>query len=189
MPIYRVPVRIEYPQGGGPGYNVFHVRTVSNARDELEDALDSIELFYTAIRSHFASGTKHIIGEGMIRDPLGSPEYVNDSSRTRLGEGAVSVAPSLLAVTVSWKTSSATRSGRGRTFVGPFTNDAMQATDGTPSAALMSSLRSAANNLVSDSSGLNDWAIGVLSIKQGLLRDITGASVKDKWSYLSSRRD
>lgn len=189
MPIYRVPVKIEYPHTGGPGYNVFHVRTVSNARDELLDALDAIEQFYTSLRSHFAGGTRHTIGEGMIKDPLGSPEYVNDDARTRLGEGANTVAPSLLALTVSWKTSSATRSGRGRTFVGPFTSDAMQNTDGTPSTALMTAIRNAANTLVSESSGLNDWAIGVLSVKQGLLRDFTGASVKDRWSYLSSRRD
>lgn len=189
MPIYRVPVRIEYPQGGGPGYNVFHVRTVSDARDELLGALDALEEFYIDLRSHFAQGTKHIIGEGMIKDPLGSPEYVNDSPRTRLGEGAATVAPSLLALTVSWRTSSATRSGRGRTFVGPFTSDAMGTNDGTPGTALMSSIVAAAGDLVDASSGLNDWAIGVLSIKQGLLRDITGATVRDRWSFLSSRRD
>ena len=189
MPIYRVPVKIEYPHGGGPGYNVFHVRTVTSLRNELIGALNAIEQFYIDTRSLYPSGVKHTIGEGMIKDPLGAPEYVNDDPRVRLGEGSPTVAPALLALTVSWKTSSATRSGRGRTFLGPVCEDAMQGSDGTPLNTIMTTVRNAADKLVQDSTEMQDWSIGVLSVKQGLLRDITGYTVKDKWSYLSSRRD
>lgn len=189
MPIYRVPVRLEFVGGGGPGYNVFHVRTVSNARDELTSALDALEAFYTSLRPYYVSSTRIHIGEAMIRDPLGSPEYVNDDSRVVSGTGAAGMEVHLLSIVCSWRTSSATKSGKGRTFLGPFGANVADNNDGTPTTAALNAIRAAAQQLVDSSTGLNDWAIGVLSQKQGLLRDITGVTVNDRWSYLSSRRD
>lgn len=189
MPIYRVPVRIDYRANGGPGYNVFHVRTVSSARDELLSALDAIEAMYNSMKGLYVDTTILTVGEGMIKDPLGAPEYVNDSPRTVLGSGGASTMPTLLAVCASWRTSSATRSGRGRTFFGPFNNNTQDGNDGTPGAVTITTVRDAALDLVQASQGLNDWGIGVLSLKTGILRDITGVTVQDRWSYLSSRRD
>lgn len=189
MPIIRVPARIEFVGPGAPGFNVFHVRTVSEAGDELEQALDALEEFYNDLRSVYHVGTRIVLGEGMIRDPLGSPTYVEDDRRVIQGNGSGGIGPQLLAVVVSWRTQSASRSGRGRSFIGPLSSNMLDGTDGTPVPAAMTAIRSAADGLVNASTGLNDWAVGVLSTKQGILRDITGNTVNDRFSFLSSRRD
>lgn len=191
MPIIRVPVKIVHTGDGGPGYNVWHVRMVSDDPADAGDlgfALDALETFYSDIRSLYPNSTRIQIGEGMIKDPLGSPEYVADDFRELVGTGGTTSASQLLALVVAWRTTSATRSGRGRTFIGPLGGTITEA-DGTPNNTQLAGLRTAANALVSASGGTNFWAFGVLSTKQGLLRDFTGSSVKDQFAYLSSRRD
>lgn len=190
MAIFRVPVQIVYPQQGGPGYNVFHVRTIGPAgddADQLSEALDALEEFYLKVRGTMTPGTSIRIGEGMIKDPLGSPEYQQDDLRVVpvVGSGGTP-GPSLLAVVVSWRTPSASRSGRGRSFIGPFQTTAI---GDTPDTATIQNLTGAASKLVSSSTGPSGWSVGVLSVKQQLLRDITGYKVRDRWSFLSSRRD
>lgn len=188
MPTYRVPVRINFVSGGGPGYNVWHVRTTAGDAAQLDAALDALEAFYTAIKAYYVSTTTIVLGEGMIKDPLGSPEYVTDQSRTVTGTGASGMASHLLAICCSWRTTSATRSGRGRTFLGPLGANINDNNDGTPTAAAMTAIRAAAATLVAAGNGTNGWAIGVLSPTQGVLRDITGVTVNDKFAVLRSRR-
>lgn len=191
MGIYRIPVKLEgTTTPGGPWMNVMHVRLVDDTETgELDSALNALQQFYESVRGFIPNTVSITLGEGMIRDPLGSPEYVNDDRRVLQGGAAEGQHLSaLLAVTVSWRTSSATRSGRGRTFVGPLGWSAQEG-DGTPSAGVIAAINAAANGLVSDSSGTNGWAFGVLSTKQGLFRDVTGHSVRDRFAFLSSRRD
>lgn len=189
MATYRVPARIEYAAAGGPGYNVWHVRTTSDDPGQLSDALGALDDFYTSFQSSYANSTLITLGEGMIKDPLGTPTYVDDDPRTVGGTGGTSIGPTLLSVCVSWRTAVATRSGRGRTFLGPFIAGVNDATDGTPSAGGLEAYRDAAAALIAASGGVDGWAIGVLSVKDGVIRDITGATIRDKWSFLSSRRD
>jgi hypothetical protein len=192
MGIVRVPVKIESTKtGGGPYMNVFHVRTVSNDVDldvDLGNGLDALEAFYEEIKHLYSSLTQIRIGESMIIDPGGSPTYANDQPRTVTGTGSGDGLSPLLAVCVSWRTSSATRAGRGRTFVGPLIETVNDA-DGTPISFAITDITTAAANLVSASTGANGWAIGVYSPTQQLLRDITGHTVADRFAYLSSRRD
>lgn len=191
MATWKVPVKIQAGSADNMAYNVWHIRTVDNESgpgSALSDALDALEEFYRDSRSAFSDATVITIGESMIRDPYGSPEYVEDDRRTLNGLIGGGTAPLLLAVVVGWRTTSATRSGRGRTFVGPLALGAMQS-DGTPGPAAIGGIRDAATGLVNASTGANGWAVGVYSQKQNLLRDITGNSVKDRFSYLSSRRD
>lgn len=189
MPIYRVPARIEYVGSGGPGFNIWHVRTDDSAGAELDSALNALEEFYSDISSLFAASSRVVIGEGMIKDPLGAPEFAPDDSRTITGGGPFTVGPAPLAIVCGWRTVSATRSGRGRTFLGPFSVAAQDQADGTPGGASLESIRTAATGLVNSSTGLNGWAVGVLSTKTGVMRDITGFSVRDRWAVLRSRRD
>lgn len=192
MAIFRVPVTIDIPSMPSPAMNVFHVRTIGPGGDDTEqltDALNALEEFYREMKNLYPLNGQIRLGEGMIKDPLGDSTYQQDDPRvisTGLSSGAYVSA--LLAVTISWRTSSASRSGRGRTFIGPLSINTSDA-DGTPTAAVRNTISSAAVGLVNASTGPSGWSVGVLSVKQGLLRDITGSSVKDKWSYLSSRRD
>lgn len=191
MGTYRIPVKIEgTTTPGGPWMNVLHVRTVDDAETgELGSALDALEEFYDGVRGFMPASVTITLGEGMIRDPLGSPEYVNDDRRVLQGSGAENQHMSaLLAVVVSWRTSSATRSGRGRTFVGPLVWNAQEG-NGTPSSTVLAAINTSAADLVSASKGTNGWSFGVLSTQQGLFRDVTGHSVRDRFAFLSSRRD
>lgn len=192
MGIFRVPVTITHPSLPGPAMNVFHVRTIGPSgddADQLGDALDALEEFYNGFGGFMPAGTQVTLGEGMIKDPLGNPEYQDDDSRIlNFNTGPAGPTSVLLAVVVSWRTSSASRSGRGRTFTGPF-QTGLADPDGTPNAALLNAVRASGVGLVNSSGGPGGWAVGILSVKQGLLRDITGSTVRDRWSFLSSRRD
>lgn len=193
MTIFRVPVTITTPGiPGGPYMNVWHCRTIGPGNEDnvqLGEALDALQDFYVGVRDYYPNLTEVRMGEGMIKDPLGTPEYQADDPRSIITGGvAGGSATALLAIVVSWRTSSASRSGRGRTFVGPFSTSATSG-DGTPNDIVVNGVRSAAEQLVDDSTGSGGWAWGVLSTKQGLLRDFTGSTVRDRWSFLSSRRD
>lgn len=192
MSIFRVPVTITTPGiPGGPYMNVWNCRTVTGPpgdSGDLANALDALEDFYRGVKDYFPNLTEVRFGEGMIRDPLGSPEYQDDDPRVLLTGGvAGGSATALLAIVVGWRTTSASRSGRGRTFVGPFSVSATAA-DGTPNDQVVNGVRLAAEGLVSASTGPGGWSFGVLSTQQGILRDFTGSSVRDRWSFLSSRR-
>lgn len=189
MAIVRVPVRIEYVMAGGPGFNIWHVSTAGIVPNtNLSEALDALEAFYTGIKQLYSAGAKIIIGEGMISDPGGDPTYIDDDSRTVLSSGASSSAPAMVALVAGWRTASATRSGRGRTFLGPVSGGALQ-TDGTPEPNILATVRGRCSDLVADSQSANGWAIGVLSTKQGVFRETTGVTVRDRWAVLTSRRD
>lgn len=192
MAIYRVPVRIEFANAGGPGFNIHHFSTQPGGQPgDLGEALDALTAYYTAIKGLFAGSTKITLGEGMIKDPLGAPEYVDDDARTVIGGsgGTGSTAtPTMVALVVSWRTSSATRSGRGRSFLGPV-GFATLAADGTPEPVILGTVRTASVAFVNDSRSANGWAHGVLSAKQGTFRETTGSTVRDRWSVLTSRRD
>lgn len=189
MAIIRVPVKITYPGEGGPGMNVLHVRTVADPPGSaLSDALEAITTFYEFQNQNFPVGITITIGESMVLDPLGTPTYLDDEASTVGGAGSSEIAPQLLAIVCSWRTTSATRSGRGRTFVGPLSKTALDS-NGTPTSDVHGRTLEAAQDLVAASVAAAGWSVGVLSIKQGLLRDIVGVSVRDRFSYLSSRRD
>lgn len=189
MSIFRVPVSVSFPQAGGPAMNVLHVRTADvDTAEEIGNALDALEAFYTAIQIYFPQYAQIRLGEGMVQDVLGSPVYYPDDLRVINSSSSLPPAATLLAVVVSWRTVSATRSGRGRTFIGPIQTNAIDG-DATPSAALISALNTAAGNLVSASTGAGGWSLCVLSQKEHLARDVTGHRVRDRWGVLRSRRD
>jgi hypothetical protein len=134
-------------------------------------------------------GTDVILGEGMILNPFSNPTYVQDDRRIiSVANANPNTNSTLLAVCISWRTSAASRSGRGRTFIGPLNKTAAEI-DGSPTAGVLSSLRNAADDLVAAVGNADGTGLGVYSVKQGVLRDFTGATVADRFAYLSSRRD
>jgi hypothetical protein len=192
MTIFRVPVKITYPGDGGPGMNVWHVRTIGpdgmSDDEQLGEAVEALRVFYDAIKPYYPTGTTIVGGESIIRDPLGSPEYQDDVRWQVAGTASGEMMPPYCAMVCAWRTTSATRSGRGRTFLGPFT-ETFNGTNGVPSVGNVTSLKGHAQTLINASTGPSGWSLGVLSVKQGVLRDIIGVSVANRWSYLSSRRD
>lgn len=186
MTTFKVPVRITHLGGGGDAFNVFHMRVTDEA--DFGDAMAALDDFYDACSVLYASTTSITVGDGIIRDPYGSPTYVTYDPTIVTGTGGSSLSPTLLAIVVSWRTVAATRSGRGRTFMGPLQTDIQEA-DGSVDGGTLVVLRAAAAALVAASTGANGWAFGVYSFKDAVLRDFVGYTSRDRFSYLSSRRD
>lgn len=190
MPLHRLPVSITYGGPGSPGANVWAIRT-----DDLDPADDAplnaastaIKDFYTAIALHYHSSVRLTFTGELQPLAVPGPRKVI-TSWTVAGTDNVGQAPHLLAVVASARTSLASRSGSGRTFLGPLKSGAMQ-TDGTPMDNLLTDIRNALGTLAGKSLTDNQWAIGVWSPKLNLFHDVLGYTVKDKWGYLSSRRD
>ena len=171
MPTVRVPVMIEHPLPGGPAMNVWHFRIGGSLTEDsyLHNALDALAAFYEPLRGFYPGGTTITIGSGMIADPLGNPTYVDDDITVLHGESTAPNTATLLQVVASWRTTSATRSGRGRTFIGPLNASVVQG-DGTIDPDKLNLIRGAVSGLVEDSQTANFWAVGVLSVKDGALR-------------------
>ena len=208
MTIYRVPVNLTWPGTGGPGVNVWHVRTDTDwvaTPAYLQAAVDAIHDFYEDITGQGTTGGDWMASDfaadlGTVVDvetaEMGSPQWTKVQ-----GAGQTTNAPSVIQVCISWTTSIAARRGRGRTFVGPLQGGAIEA-NGSVNEACLTSLRAAAQKLIDASSAANGWAIGVYGLAaaapQGtvdyaalphVLRDIQGYSIKDKFAVLRGRRD
>lgn len=191
MATYRHPVTINYVGAGGPALNVWHLRTTGDdvpSGGELAALSAVIEDFYTAVAGIYRlsttisySGVSTTIGEEPAYD-ASAPAW------TVQGDGSNDATSPLLQICVGWLTTNASRSGRGRTFLGPLALEAVSA-DGTPSTSAIGVVRSAATALVTASGGFADGAVGVYSPTDGLIRDVVGSATRDVFAYLSSRRD
>jgi hypothetical protein len=185
--VYRYAVQINYANGGGPGFNIWHFR--STGTNDVQGCINAIKDFYTPILSHYQQSLT-VVGptEATAGIESGSPTFQAVTGFTATSTATGGAAAPVLQAVVGWRTTSATRSGRGRTFVGPFHPGAIQ-TDGTPSSTLVTNLNAAGQSVVDFNSGFGNGAIGVWSPTQNVLRDITGRRVRDIFAVLRSRRD
>lgn len=185
--VYRYVVSLNYPQGGGPGANIWHFRALSQA--DTQPVIDAIEAFYVPLLPFFQQGMQVVGPDEAVNGIEGdSPEYEPQTGFTLTSTDSGPVAPPMCQAVVGWRTASATRSGRGRTFVGPFGEDSID-TNGSLSAALLTACNAAGQTVVDFNDSLGNGAIGVWSPTQNVLRDITGRRVRDQFAVLRSRRD
>ena len=188
IPTYRVNVNIQYPQTGGPGLNTWHFRHEDIAALDLDGVLGVLQNFYIGIRSFYDGATTISCPDEIIEDPYGSPTYQSVTGWSVLGNGTGLNMPPSDQVVVTWRTASATRSGRGRTFIGPLVSGLLE-DNGTIQAGSLQLIRDAAAALVSESLTDGNWAFGVYSRTDSLLRDFTASNVRDRFAVLRSRRD
>lgn len=194
MPIYRVPVDLNWSGSGSPGVNVWHVRTGGIDDDaSVGAALAALGTFYTSVGVLLWQGTTWTIGEPVV--DVDTDELLAVSPVTGgTSHGQSSRLAPALAIVCGWRTTLAARRGRGRTFLGPLNADA-GSTDGTPSPGGLATIASAADALIATSSETNDWAFvvygqqsaGIAGVKVG--RDITSRAIRDQFAVLRSRRD
>lgn len=188
MPTYRYNVGVEYPGTGAPGVNVWHFR--SDDPIGAPDVLPVIRDFYTAIRPNFSSQLTWRGDAFVIEDPYGSPTYVPVPQWAVTGSNVVALGPRAVQHVVSWYTTSATRSGRGRTFLGPFLGGAsLLDGNGQITVAANNVVQTAAEDLITASTGLIGAAVGVYSREDGVIRDIIRARASRDPAVLRSRRD
>lgn len=192
MPVYRATVDLSFAAGAGRGTNTWAIRTVDVGPAELaniQDLMARVQTFYTSLAALFPTNSK-FSWDGTVQE-LGVPDPAfRDpvSPWTVSGSGAASsYAPAPAMVCVTWRTSLATRSGRGRTFLGPLSPGAF-GTDGTVQDGNLDAIRDAATALADGNGALEAGALVVWSGTDGVGRDIIGASVSDQAAVLRSRR-
>jgi hypothetical protein len=195
VPTYRVPVVSTYPAGGGPGVNIWHLRTAGvplEGETEIANAMGALRTFYNAIGGLVPPSTSYAFPTELVE--VNDAELVPAPSVASVVGRASTDAylPIASAMVVSWRTSSATRSGRGRTFIGPLHPSTGEA-NGTPTEGARETLADAADALVAAGAGSTGsgggWSFGVYSRSQGLIRDFASASVANQYAVLRSRRD
>jgi hypothetical protein len=186
MPTYRMAVEIQYPGGGGPGINTWHARVNSFTPGDGGDVDALLEAFYTDLAGLYPSDTT-IVGPAQAVD-------VADNSVVSFGtpwevDGVASSghAPLATCITTTWYSDVATRSGRGRTFLGPIMQGAVDG-DGEPTGDVLALIRGAAADFVTGNAGLDLAAFGVYSQTDNVIRDIVRYQVHDAFASLRSRR-
>lgn len=192
MPIYRCTVDLDFGAGTGRGTNSWTVRTVDVGLGEIEniqDLMGQVQTFYTALAGKFPANTTMSWDGSAQQLGVAEPAYQESAAGWSVAGGAAAntYGPAPAMVCVTWRTSVATRSGRGRTFLGPIAMNVI-GPDGSVDAADLSDIRTAANNLATQNGSLEAGALVIWSETQQVGRDILGSSVTDQIAVLRSRR-
>lgn len=191
MSIARIPIEITWTgTTGSPGVNVWHGRFDSGdpADGDLEGLTEILQDFYDTIKTCFPSSVSFKwLGEasGVGAD---DGEFFTSPGWTVVGTGTEGYLPPALAMYVNWRAATGGRSGRGRTFLGPLSQNLSEA-NGTPNDLYRGDVVTAVDNLVSASLSDLNGALGVFSRQDGLLRDFISGDVPNKFAVLTSRRD
>lgn len=190
--LLRMPVDITWPYGGGsPGASIFHLRVPEPdfpGDVALNDLVEIVRLFYAALDDLYVDSVRIRFAGLLTGVGPDKGTAVETDPWEVAGAAAVGPLPPSNQIVVGWKTASATRSGRGRTFIGPL-QYAVVDDAGSPAAPVLSLVRNAAAALVSAQDNITQGGIGVWSTKQSLFRDFTGSTVRDTFAVLRSRRD
>jgi len=202
LPVYRLAIRITSPSSS-PSTNVWHFRT-GNWGDSIIDAaaaagaISRLRSLYANVASYWPTGWS-ATSDGPVNAV--TKEAGPGSWTTVAGTGVGGTLPPHLAVVASWKTTSRTRRGTGRTFFGPLVPGWMQS-DGTITDAVLTNFRTEVNSFVTDSKVDNGWAFGVWGQQDAmpkatsearlaaphLFRDVLTGTVKDQFAVMRSRR-
>jgi hypothetical protein len=197
MPTFRCTVRIDSAVSGSPAYNIWHLRATDlfASQNEVGNALAALRTFYTTARAWMPTTCSVTVPYDLVvhqddYQPVvgGTDEAVVFTPVTAPGTGGTSYAPAPTAGVVSWSTSIRSRSGRGRTFLGPL-NAAAMYTDGTIHDTMRTAVDAAAQVLVDAGNDPDGWSWGVYSRTQHVMRDFVKGKASDKVAVLRSRRD
>jgi hypothetical protein len=189
VPILRFTVEHDYPLLGGPGVNVFHYRTAVDTVDASEIALaaDALQDFYSAAPARLHEDSTFTLREQVL--DVQTSEVFAAVPWSVSGTATGAYLPPSNQVCINWTTGNASRSGRGRTFMGPLPFSSNLDSDGTPSPTLLAAAATWGNVIVSFNAQSGNGAFVVWSSTQQLGRDITGSNGRDQFAVLRSRRD
>jgi len=192
MPTFRGTVTIDHPSLGGTGTNTWHVRTTgSDPLDapELGGLSSILEDLYEDLVLYLASGTV-VTFDGVWTSVEAEPQInaTDGEPFTFTSEASQAGLPPANAIVLGWRSSLATRSGRGRTFMGPLDSVTL-GPDGTVADTQLGEIQAAADALVDASTGFANGAFVVYSPTDALARDFISVSISDQFAVLRSRRD
>lgn len=187
MPTASLAVGLEWNNApGGPGVNVWHFR-FQNGFGDAVGCVNALSTFYESLKPLYANGVTIRFPDHAVEVGGGHQEYSSSVQSFFGGTGGAGYAPLPTAIVAGWRTATATRSGRGRTFIGPLASSVV-GPDGTPTDSAIALLQASATKLVADSKAQTLAALGVYSPTTGLFRDFQSARVRDVFATLRSRR-
>lgn len=191
MPIYRGTVVVSHPSLGGKGTNSWHIRTLSTGGPgdtSLQALTDMLGTFYNTAIGNFAGGASASFDGQWIRVDDGSSDIRTATGWTKTNATSQAPLPPADCIVVAWHTTSAAKSARGRTFLGPYGTNTLE-NDGAPKSVVVADLSAAASAFIAGFAGGADGAFVVWSKKENIARDIVAGAVKRKYAVLRSRRD
>jgi hypothetical protein len=185
---FRAVVEINSGFLGGIGTNTWHGRTAAQPELALAALGAMLEDFYLGVFSYMA--TPITLNFSGIWQGVGPDQgEVLETAPWNVADGGTRAPlPPAIAQVVTWRTALASRSGRGRTFLGPMAAGTLQ-NNGTPTEESRAAIQTAATALIAASDGLGDGAFGVWSSTDQIFRDFRTASVPNEYAVLRSRRD
>jgi len=191
VPVYRMTIKTRFPGGSGEGTNTWHFRTTDAPVFGAPSPADIVKGFYQTLQSNVGS-TYFWSWDGSLQEVLtAAPELVAVQSGWSLqgsAGGSTDSGPAGVGLCVTWRTTAATKSGRGRTFIAPVPIGWFES-NGTIAESILGTIRTAAAQVVSSSIADGNGGICVVSQKEAIARDVIGSTINDQVAYLSSRRN
>jgi len=182
-------VHFTWANGSKSGVNVWHFRQTSLPVFPLPPIPTAIKTFYDS-NKQFAPSDCVYTFDGVVRDVSSvtptDPPVLQSWSIT--STGGATTAPNGVGLVIGWRSSLATRRGRGRTFLSPLSSNCMQTSDGTIADTQLTAIKGSCTTLVNTSVADGNGAIVVWSPTDHIGRDIISFKVNDKPAWLSSRR-
>lgn len=189
MVLFRGVVQYHDPSLGGTGVSIFHGRGDGSGEDDANYLMGTLHDFYESIKVIFPSTCTVTWDGSVVTFDTPSPAlFTSGAGWTTTGTGSTHPSPPANCIVAGWQTSLHSRSGRGRTFLGPIDRDQVQ-DNGTPYEEIRSDIESAAGDLIDAFDGAGDGALGVWSPTDSVLRDFTGCKVANQFAVLRSRRN
>jgi hypothetical protein len=183
---------------GAPGYTNLHFLLADTPTGtQLSETVTKVRTFFNAWGSFIPNGVSINFPSEIEQFDTNSGVLEGSFSVTpgAVVNGAASTAPysSASGACITWNTAAvvAGRRLRGRTFMVPLAPTSAFQSDGTLAVAGLVTMRSAAQALADDATGmpLVVWHRPTLGGTDGLAGVVTGASITDKTAVLRSRRD
>jgi hypothetical protein len=137
------------PVGTGPFFNSLFCHD-SNASADVSDFqawVTALGTFYSAIKAFYVNAAQLTVGQKVVSYSSDPPVILPITPVSVTGTGGTSSAAPQLCALVSWQSNYASRRGRARTYIGPL-SAALVGVDGNVPAASVTTLQTAANNLL-----------------------------------------
>jgi len=184
-------VTITHPSLGGTGTNTWHARTdgVDDAGDAtLQDLIDALETFYSSVTAIVAGQTTFATDGTWIRVDGDEATIIDKDGFSVTAGTSQGPLPPANCLVAGWRTAVASRSGKGRTFIGPMGTSTLQ-DNGSPTESTRDALAAAGEALIDSFDGIANGALAVWSVKDQVARDLVSVAVANEFAVLRSRRD
>lgn len=189
MAFYKLPVTLSFPVGSKHGVNTWHYETATLPLPGPQSIPDAIKAFYNAIKVLFPASTT-IAFDGVLTEVgTATPSVIGTLTPWSItGTATNDDYPAAgVGLCVGWRSSLATRRGRGRTFLAPISRVSFDSV-GTILDSQLATVRTAAATLVSTGLADGNGGLMVWSPTDNTGREVIASKVNDKVAWLSSRR-